>query len=70
MEKRTEGARLMEDARAKKFDVVVFYKLDRLARSLRNFLDIVDFFEEAGIGLKSMTEPSTPRAPWGGSLFR
>jgi hypothetical protein len=24
---------------------------------LRAFLDIVDFFEEAGIGLKSMTEP-------------
>jgi len=53
MEKREEGARLIEDARAKKFEVVVFYKLDRLARSLRNFLDIVDFFEEAGIGLKS-----------------
>lgn len=56
MEKRPEGARLIEDARAKKFDVVFFYKLDRLARSLRKFLDIVDFFEEAGIGLKSMTE--------------
>ena len=31
MEKRTEGARLIEDARAKKIDVVFFYKLDRLA---------------------------------------
>jgi len=65
MEKREAGARLIEDARAKKFDVVVFYRLDRLARSLRKFLDIVDFFEEAGIGLKSMTEPFDTTNPMG-----
>ena len=65
MEKRPEGARLVEDAKAKKFDVVFFYKLDRLARSLRKFLDIVDFFEEAGIGLKSMTEPFDTTNPMG-----
>ena len=35
------------------------------ARSLRNFLDIVDFFEEAGIGLKSMTEPFDTTNPMG-----
>ena len=56
MEKRPEGARLMEDARERKFDVVIFYKLDRLARSLRHFLDMVDVFEDAGVGLRSMTE--------------
>ena len=65
MEKRGAGARLMDDARAKKFDVIIFYKLDRLARSLRSFLDIVDFFEEAGIGLKSMTEPFDTTTPMG-----
>jgi len=65
MGKRPEGARLVEDAKAKKFDVVFFYKLDRLARSLRTFLDIVDFFEEAEIGLKSMTEPFDTTSPMG-----
>ena len=37
LHKRPEGGRLVQDARDGRFDVVVFYKLDRLARSLRNF---------------------------------
>ncbi len=53
------------DAKAGKFDVVVFYKVDRLARSLRNFLNIVDFFEELGIGLRSMTEQFDTTTPMG-----
>ncbi len=65
LEKRPEGARLVEDAKAHKFDVVIFYKLDRLSRSLRNFLDIVDFAEETGIGLRSMTEPFDTTNPMG-----
>ena len=56
LEERPAGLRLADDARAGKIDVVIFYKLDRLARSLRHFLNIVDFFEEIGVGLRSMTE--------------
>ena len=48
LEKRPEGLRLMEDAKAGKIDVVAFLKTDRLARSLRHLLDIVDYFDEAG----------------------
>ena len=65
MEKRSAGSRLLEDARDGKFDVVIFYKLDRLARSLRNFLNIVDTFEEMGIGLRSMTETFDTSHPMG-----
>ncbi len=52
LDKRPEGLRLTEDAKAGKFDIVLFYKIDRLASSLRNFLDIVDCFEGLGIGFR------------------
>jgi site-specific DNA recombinase len=65
LEKRPEGRRMAQDARDGKFDVIVFYKLDRLARSLRNFLDIVDFSEEVGVGLRCMTEPFDTTNPVG-----
>ncbi len=65
LDKRPAGSRLTEDAKAHKFDVVIFYRLDRLARSLRTFLDIVDFFEEVGIGLRSMTETFDTTNPMG-----
>lgn len=65
LERRIEGSRMAEDAQAGQFDVVVFYKVDRLARSLRNFLSIVDFFENLGIGLRSLTEQFDTTTPMG-----
>jgi len=38
-------------------DTLVVYKLDRLARSLRNLLDIIERMEAAGAGFRSLTEP-------------
>lgn len=38
-------------------DTLVVFKLDRLARSLRNLLDIIERMELAGAGFKSLTEP-------------
>src|SRR5262245_52262136 len=55
-EEREEGSRLLEDAKAKKFDIVLVYKLDRLGRAdlvlhiARHHLEIL------GLGLRSMTE--------------
>lgn len=37
-------------------DVVVVWKLDRLARSLKNLIELVGDFEARGIGLKSIQE--------------
>lgn len=37
-------------------DVLLVYKLDRLARSLKHLLAIVDRLEEAGCALRSLTE--------------
>jgi site-specific DNA recombinase len=53
---RPEGARLLRDARLKKFDNVVIYKLDRIGRhELVNLLAITQL-EEYGVGLLGVTE--------------
>ena len=38
-------------------DMVVVWKLDRLARSTRDLLEISDTIAQAGAGLKSLSEP-------------
>lgn len=65
LEKRPGGLRLMDDAKDGKIDVVVFLKTDRLARSLRHLLDIVDFFEEASVTLRCVQEPFNTTNPAG-----
>lgn len=37
-------------------DVIVVYKLDRLSRSLRDLIFIIEMIEKAGAGFKSLTE--------------
>jgi site-specific DNA recombinase len=62
---RAEGARLLKDAKAGAFDTVLVYKLDRIGRSLLVVVDAHDRLGEAGIALRSATEPITPRRPLG-----
>lgn len=49
--------RLIKDAKAKKFDVVVFYKLDRLVRSVSDLDKLLKVFDANNIGIRSVTEP-------------
>ncbi|MGE7932089.1 recombinase family protein [Viridibacillus arvi] len=48
--------KLIEDAKMGKFDVVVFYKLDRLVRSVSSLHTLLKTFEENGVMIKSVTE--------------
>ncbi|MFH1283837.1 MAG: recombinase family protein [bacterium] len=48
--------RLLNDARLKKFDVVVVYKVDRLSRSLRDFVKIMEVFEKYGVSFVAVTQ--------------
>ena len=41
-------------------DVVVVVKLDRLARSLRDLLDIIERIDKCGAGFRSLTESGHP----------
>jgi putative DNA-invertase from lambdoid prophage Rac len=47
---------LMRDARARKFDVVLVWKLDRFARSLSQFMDMVSTLDSHGIRFLCATQ--------------
>lgn len=47
---------LMKEIEAKRIDVVVVYKVDRLTRSLSDFAKIVDIFNAAGASFVSVTQ--------------
>lgn len=65
MRGRESLARLLEDAQAKRFERVVFWKLDRLARNLRDLLDICDRLEALGVGIVSVQEAIDTGTPAG-----
>lgn len=46
-------------------DVLVVFKLDRLARSLRDLLALIDTISAAGAHLRSLTEPVDTSSPAG-----
>lgn len=50
-------------------DTVVVYKMDRLARSLRDLLNIVDRIEGVGAGFRSITEAFDTSTPAGQMAF-
>jgi DNA invertase Pin-like site-specific DNA recombinase len=52
---RPQLARLLEQLR--EGDVVVVHRLDRLARSTRDLLEIAELLREGGAGLRSLQEP-------------
>ncbi|TAH37513.1 MAG: recombinase family protein [Alphaproteobacteria bacterium] len=47
---------LLADIAAKRVDVVVVYKVDRLTRSLHDFAKIIDVFDKAGASFVSVTQ--------------
>ena len=49
----------------KKDDQLIVYKLDRLARSLKDLLSILEQIEKAGCGFRSLTEPIDTVSPAG-----
>src|ERR671917_1434629 len=65
LHERPEGRRLLEDAKAGKFDTVLVYKLDRLGRSLLVIVDAHDRLQQAGVALKSAREPIDTSTPSG-----
>lgn len=57
IEKREGLSKLFEAARQKEFDVLIVYKTDRLARSIRILVNAVHELEGLGIKYRSVTEP-------------
>jgi len=47
---------LLKDIKAKKIDIVVIYKIDRLTRSLADFSRLIDVFDKYGVSFVSVTQ--------------
>jgi DNA invertase Pin-like site-specific DNA recombinase len=48
--------KLLDDVRARKVDVIVVYKVDRLTRSLADFAKLVELFDTHGVSFVSVTQ--------------
>jgi putative DNA-invertase from lambdoid prophage Rac len=47
---------MMDDAHRRKFDIVIAWKLDRIARSMKDFLDIALRLEKSNVRFLSVTQ--------------
>ena len=65
---RPELHKLLDQLR--KTDVVVVWKLDRLSRSLRDVLTIMELLSEAGAGFRSLTEAIDTTTPAGRMMMQ
>jgi DNA invertase Pin-like site-specific DNA recombinase len=66
---RPELKAALDYARENAGDVIVVWKLDRLARSLSQLIDTADQLEKRGIGLKSLTEAIDTTSAGGRLVF-
>lgn len=69
LDERPQIVSLLEDAAAGKFQAVVWYKLDRLSRSMSKGLHLIEQLEAMGVDVHSVSEPLDASTPQG-SLFR
>src|SRR5215471_7473872 len=61
--------RLMKDARARKFDVVIVARFDRFARSVSHLLRALEEFSHLGIDFVSLSESIDTSTPMGKMIF-
>lgn len=65
---RPELNRLLEQLRKK--DIVVVWKLDRLSRSLKDLLTVLEKIDKAGAGFQSLTEAIDTTSPGGRMMMQ
>jgi DNA invertase Pin-like site-specific DNA recombinase len=56
---------LIEDARRRRFDVLVVWRLDRLGRNLRHLILLLDELQAVGVAFVSLTEGIDATTPTG-----
>jgi DNA invertase Pin-like site-specific DNA recombinase len=70
VEHRRDLDALLADCRRKKIDIVVVWKFDRFARSLKQLLNALELFRTLGIAFVSCTEAIDTSLPHGEMLFQ
>jgi DNA invertase Pin-like site-specific DNA recombinase len=68
-EKRPELDRLMADAHRRRFDAVVVWRFDRMARSVSHLLRVLETFNSLGIEFVSLSEQLDTSTPAGKMVF-
>jgi DNA invertase Pin-like site-specific DNA recombinase len=68
-DRRPQLDRLMADARRRRFDVVLVYRYDRFARSLRHLVNALEEFRALGIEFVSIHEGVDTTTPNGRLIF-
>ena len=61
---------LLKDAKQKKFELALVYKIDRFSRNLKDLLNLVDELSSSGVGFKSATEPFDTTTSAGKLMFQ
>ena len=61
--------RLMRDARARRFDVVIVARFDRFARSVSHLLRALEEFSHLGVDFVSLSESIDTSTPMGRMIF-
>jgi site-specific DNA recombinase len=61
---------LLKDAKDKKFELVLVYKIDRFSRNLKDLLNLVDELSACGVAFKSATEPFDTSTSAGKLMFQ
>src|SRR5436190_19376130 len=57
--------RALTDARLQRYDVLLVYRVDRLARSVRGLAQVLEDLDKAGVVFRSATEPFDTGTPAG-----
>lgn len=61
---------LLADAKAKRFEIVLVYKIDRFSRNLKDLLMLADALFSYGVAFKSATEPFDTSTSAGKLMFQ
>lgn len=62
--------RMLSDAKRRKFDVIVCWKLDRIGRSLKHLLNLLSELEAVGVALVSYSDSLDLSTPQGRLMFQ
>ena len=69
-DKRPALQELLKDAKLRRFDLAIAYKIDRFSRNLKDLLNLVDELSSSGVGFKSATEPFDTTTSAGKLMFQ
>ncbi|HKL23739.1 MAG TPA: recombinase family protein [Candidatus Nanoarchaeia archaeon] len=64
-ESRPKLDKMLQRIRQKEFDIVLVYKIDRLGRSLKHLLQLIEEFENRGVKFISLTENIDTKTSYG-----